>query len=66
MFYKVANQYFEAEVTSVYIIKGNSALIRCDIPSFVTDFVKVEAWIGSDGLEYRYNTSTYGKERKAN
>ena len=59
----VANQYFEAEVLSEYIIKGNAALIKCNIPSFVSDFARVEAWLGSDGQEFKYNgvNMDYGK-----
>jgi hypothetical protein len=58
----VANQYYEAEVLSEYIIKGNAAIIKCNIPSFVTDFARVEAWLGSDGQEFTYNEKnlTYG------
>lgn len=48
----VVNQYYEAEVVSEYVIKGNTAVLKCNIPSFVADFVKVEAWIGSDGSEF--------------
>lgn len=46
------NQYYEAEVVSEYVIKGNTAVLKCNIPSFVADFVKVEAWVGSDGTEF--------------
>ncbi|XP_049546748.1 Down syndrome cell adhesion molecule-like protein Dscam2 isoform X11 [Anopheles darlingi] len=48
----VVNQYYEAEVVSEYVIRGNTAVLKCNIPSFVTDFVKVDSWIGSDGQEY--------------
>lgn len=55
--HKVANQFYDAEVLSEYIIKGNAAIIKCNIPSFVTDFVKVESWIASEGgEEYKYDT----------
>lgn len=50
--FSVVNQYYEAEVVSEYVIKGNTAVLKCNIPSFVTDFVKVEAWLSSDGEEY--------------
>jgi hypothetical protein len=53
----VVNQYYEAEVVSEYVIKGNTAVLKCNIPSFVTDFVKVESWIASDGTVY--NSSTF-------
>lgn len=46
------NHYYEAEVVSEYVIKGNTAVLKCNIPSFVADFVGVEAWLGSDGSEY--------------
>ena len=58
-------QYYEAEVVSEYIIKGNAAIIKCNIPSFVTDFVKVEAWTGSDGSEYKLNETMSGKFSQA-
>uniref|UniRef100_A0A182PJB8 Ig-like domain-containing protein n=1 Tax=Anopheles epiroticus TaxID=199890 RepID=A0A182PJB8_9DIPT len=53
----LVNQYYEAEVVSEYVIKGNTAVLKCNIPSFVTDFVKVESWIGSDGS--LYNASSF-------
>lgn len=34
------------------MIKGNSAIMKCEIPSFVADFVLVDSWIDSDGQEY--------------
>lgn len=48
----MVTQYYEAEVVSEYVIRGNAAILKCNIPSFVADFVKVEAWINSDGGEY--------------
>ncbi|KAF7271149.1 hypothetical protein GWI33_015955 [Rhynchophorus ferrugineus] len=49
----VVNQYYEAEVVSEYVIRGNTAVIKCNIPSFVADFVRVEAWVG-ENIEYTY------------
>lgn len=48
----VVNHYYEAEVVSEYVIKGNTAVLKCNIPSFVADFVRVEGWIASDGTEF--------------
>lgn len=48
----MVNQYYEAEVVSEYVIKGNTAVLKCTIPSFVADFVKVEAWLSSEGTEF--------------
>ncbi|XP_055318402.1 cell adhesion molecule Dscam2 isoform X26 [Sitodiplosis mosellana] len=57
----VVNHYYEAEVVSEYVIKGNTAVLKCNIPSFVADFVRVEAWLGSDGTEYTSTTDFDGK-----
>lgn len=27
-------------------------MLKCTIPSFVADFLRVEAWVASDGTEY--------------
>ena len=51
-FIAVVTQYYEAEVVSEYVIRGNTAVLKCNIPSFVADFVKVEAWVNSEGGEY--------------
>jgi Down syndrome cell adhesion protein 1 len=32
-------------------MRGNAAILKCLIPSFVADFVFVEAWIDNDGSE---------------
>lgn len=32
-----------------YVIRGNAAIVRCKIPSFVSDFVQVESWVMEDG-----------------
>lgn len=46
------NQVYEAEITpSEYVMRGNSAIIKCLIPSFVADFVHVVAWINGDDEE---------------
>lgn len=59
LIFPVVNQYYEAEVVSEYVIRGNTAVLKCNIPSFVADFVRVEAWVGSDGSLYNH-TSNYG------
>nr|XP_024214193.1 Down syndrome cell adhesion molecule-like protein Dscam2 isoform X42 [Halyomorpha halys] len=57
----VVNQFYEAEVVSEYVIRGNAALIKCNIPSFVADFVRVDSWLGTDGSMYTYSTEYDGK-----
>ncbi|XP_059046528.1 cell adhesion molecule Dscam2 isoform X45 [Achroia grisella] len=57
----VVTQYYEAEVVSEYVIRGNTAVLKCNIPSFVADFVKVEAWVDSDSGEYLLTDNIEGK-----
>lgn len=57
--FAVVTQYYEAEVVSEYVIRGNAAILKCTIPSFVAEFVSVESWVGSDGSTFRPSTD-YG------
>lgn len=59
IFGTVVVQYYEAEVVSEYVIRGNAAILKCTIPSFVAEFVSVETWEGSDGSKYKPSTD-YG------
>ena len=43
-----------------YIIHGNDVLMKCNIPSFVSDFVSVTGWVDSEGSQYLM-TNNYGK-----
>lgn len=37
-----------------HVLKGNSAILKCHIPSFVSDFVIIDAWIDDEtNEEYR-------------
>ena len=42
-----------------YVILGNDVLLKCNIPSFVADFVAVTGWLDSEGTEYLIQ-SKYG------
>ena len=37
-------QDFDTDVGNEYVIIGNDALLKCKIPSFVTDFVSIISW----------------------
>lgn len=38
-----------------YVMKGNSAIMKCSVPSFVSDYVSVIGWIDESGAEYKSN-----------
>jgi hypothetical protein len=44
----VTPQFYTAEILNEYIIVGNDALLKCNIPSFVVDFVSVASWESSE------------------
>lgn len=35
-----------------YVMKGNAAIMKCSIPSFVSDFVSVVGWVDEEGNEF--------------
>lgn len=44
----MVTQFYLSEAENEYVIKGNAAVMKCKIPSFVADFVQVEAWIDAE------------------
>lgn len=42
-----------------YVIRGNAAVLKCSIPSFVADFVKIESWIDEEGTTI-VSSQSYG------
>lgn len=34
-----------------YVLRGNAAILKCHIPSFVSEYVMVVSWIISEGEE---------------
>ena len=53
--FSVVGQPYEVNVVDEYVLLGNSALLRCLIPSFVTDFVQVDQWIGQDATIHAHD-----------
>lgn len=56
----VVIQPYEAEADNEYVIRGNSAIMKCEIPSYVSDFIVVDMWTDSDGGSYYPNNDQYG------
>ncbi|XP_044270359.1 Down syndrome cell adhesion molecule-like protein Dscam2 isoform X50 [Tribolium madens] len=40
----VVAQFYDTDVNKEYAIRGNAAILKCQIPSFVADFVSVVSW----------------------
>lgn len=45
-------QLYESQVYDEYVIKGNAAVLKCNIPSFVADHVEIVEWVDTNGERY--------------
>lgn len=55
----VVSQHYEEDIHKAFVIRGNSAILKCDIPSFVADFVNVISW-HTDQEENFFPGTEYG------
>ncbi|XP_050054040.1 cell adhesion molecule Dscam2 isoform X10 [Aphis gossypii] len=53
----VVNQLYTVNVMDESVLRGNTALLKCHIPSFVADYVFVSSWTSDDGDEYSINAN---------
>ena len=60
----VVNQNYMTEATNEYVITGNSALMRCVIPSFVSDFISLQNWQDEKGNVMVPHTNNYGRQQQ--
>ena len=57
-FLPVVSQDYITRVHEIDVILGNSGLLKCEIPSFVIDFVTVVSWISDQGIDYFSKTQS--------
>lgn len=62
----VVIQPYEAEADNEYVIRGNAAIMKCEIPSYVSDFIVVDMWTDSEGGAYYPNNDNYGTINQQN
>ena len=58
--FAVVTQDYVTDVPKVFVINGNSALLKCVIPSIVADFISVESWTDDAENEF-FSNSNYGR-----
>lgn len=58
----VVNQIYDADILKEFVIRGNTGILKCSIPSFVADFVYVDAWISDAGDVYEPSGKNFGME----
>lgn len=40
----VVSQYYEADASKEQVIRGNAAVMKCVIPSFIGEFIDIVSW----------------------
>lgn len=56
IFFSVVIQKYEIRLFDEFVLRGNIAVLRCPIPSSVTDYVKVISWERIDGFMITENS----------
>lgn len=51
-FHLVVHQFYQTRVIDEFVLRGNSATLKCLVPSFVADFIIVESWVDEDNVEF--------------
>lgn len=47
----MVSQAYAVNLMEEYVLRGNAAILKCHIPSFVSEYVTVVSWIVSEGDE---------------
>lgn len=58
MYFSVVSQAYTVHLVEENVLRGNAAILKCLIPSFVTEYVYVSSWIileGNDEIEILLN-----------
>lgn len=55
----VVGQRYAVNVMDEHVLRGNAAIIKCHIPSFVAEFVEVDSWIEDETTDI-YPSADYG------
>lgn len=50
-FNSVVHQFYQTRVIDEFVLRGNSATLKCLVPSFVADFIIIESWVDEEGKE---------------
>ena len=51
----VVSQSYHVTVPDDSVILGNDVIVKCNIPSFMADFLSVTGWVNSEGLNLSEN-----------
>ena len=50
---QVVRQDYTTKAEDEYVIRGNDVLMKCKVPSFVSDQINVVGWVDNSGKTYQ-------------
>lgn len=56
----VVRQKYEVQVRDAYVLAGNTAVLKCEIPAFVKEYVAVTSWFQDSAFNI-YPTAESGE-----
>jgi hypothetical protein len=59
--FAVVKQKYDVQVHDEYVIAGNTAVLKCKIPNYVTEYVMVTSWVQDETINIYPNTDIGGK-----
>lgn len=59
--FQVVTQKYDVQVHDVYVISGNTAVLRCRVPIYVADYVLVTSWVQNGNVNIYPSTDVGGK-----
>ncbi|XP_053612836.1 cell adhesion molecule Dscam1 isoform X23 [Plodia interpunctella] len=54
-------QHYDTDVNKEYVIMGNSIVLKCQVPSFVADFIEVLSWHTDENEDFTHGNNYEGK-----
>lgn len=58
--FPVVIQQYDTDVNKEYIIRGNAGILKCQVPSFVGDYLNIVAWHTDHNETFAANDDNYG------
>ncbi|XP_071439149.1 cell adhesion molecule Dscam2-like [Hetaerina americana] len=57
----VVKQNYEVQVNDAFVMNGNTAVLKCDIPAFVKDHVSITSWVQDSSFNIYPSPDSDGK-----
>lgn len=58
--FSVVEQFYQTRVIDEFVLRGNTGILKCMVPSFVSDFVTIVEWRSDENETYSSNEKNLG------